>query len=104
MAEVAPGIRRKIEHFVAMLRERQQVEAVYLYGSQATGAARSWSDIDIAVISPDFSGNLFMARLVLLRLAAEVDDRIEPTPFAPEDFTPSNPLASEVQRTGVRIV
>jgi uncharacterized protein len=104
MAEIAPGIRRRVERFAALLKERQHVDAVYLYGSQVTGTACPWSDIDVAVVSPEFSDNLFQARVALLRLAAQVDDRIEPTPFAPEDFTPSNPLASEVQRTGVRIV
>jgi predicted nucleotidyltransferase len=103
MAEVEPEVRRKVERFLSLLRERQQVDAVYLYGSQVTGTARPWSDIDVAVVSSDFSDNLFRTRVVLLHLAAQVDDRIEPAPFTPEDFTPTNPLVSEIQRTGVRI-
>ena len=41
---------------------------------------------------------------MLLHLAAQVDDRIEPAPFTPQDFGPSDPLVSEIQRTGVRLV
>ena len=41
---------------------------------------------------------------MLLRLAAQVDDRIEPAPFTPQDFVPSDPLVSEIQRTGVRLM
>lgn len=103
MAEVMSNVMRSVQRFVTVLRQQQHVEAVYLYGSQATGAAQAWSDIDVAVISPDFAGNLFEARVALLRLAAQVDDRIEPAPFTPEGFTPSDPLVSEIQRTGVRI-
>jgi hypothetical protein len=39
-----------------------------------------------------------------MRLAAQVDDRIEPAPFTPEGFIPSDPLVSEIQRTGVRLI
>lgn len=104
MAENLSTIKQSVERFVTLLCQRQQIDAVYLYGSQATASAHPWSDIDVAVVSPDFAGNLFQARLMLLRLAAQVDDRIEPTPFTPESFTPSDPLASEVKRTGIRIL
>ena len=39
-----------------------------------------------------------------MMLAAKVDDRIEPRAFTPEGFTATNPLASEIQKTGVRII
>lgn len=46
----------KIDDFVRRLRSAISVEAVILYGSHAKGSANEWSDIDLAVISPDFEG------------------------------------------------
>lgn len=103
MAEIADTVIRSLERFLAAVREVRRVEAAYLYGSQAQGMATEWSDIDVAVISPDFTGDLFQERLLLIRLAAQVDDRIEPHPFGPADFDPTAPLVSEIRRTGVRV-
>ncbi len=38
-----------------------------------------------------------------MRLAALIDDRIEPNPYTPEDFDANDPLVGEIQRTGVRV-
>lgn len=104
MAKKSAFITESLQKFLTALRQRlPQIQAVYLYGSQVRDTATAWSDIDVAVVSSAFGPDLFQARLMLLRLAAEIDDRIEPTPFTPETFTPSDPLASEIQRTGVRL-
>jgi predicted nucleotidyltransferase len=103
MGEIPVAIAQSVERFLSALRKVRHVEAAYLYGSHVLGGAREWSDIDVAVISPDFQGDLFQERVMLMRLAAQVDDRIEPHPFAPDDFTPTNPLAHEIRRTGIRI-
>ena len=58
----------------------------------------------MAVISPDFSENLFDERLKLMKIAANIDDRIEPHPFRVKDFDSSNPLASEIQKHGILIL
>jgi len=79
------------------------LKAAYLFGSQVTGKAHEWSDIDILLISPDFVGNRVDTRVELMGLARDVDDRIEPHPMSPEEFELSNPLAAEVMRTGVEI-
>jgi len=105
MAESTTSVTESLQRFIELLKRRlHHIEAVYLYGSQAQGLATAWSDIDVAVVSPAFASDLFQARVMLLRLAAQVDDRIEPAPFAPQDFIPSDPLVSEIQRTGVRLV
>ena len=49
------------------------------------------------------AADLFEERLLLMRLAARIDDRIEPHPFRPEDFRPTAPLVGEIQRSGVRV-
>jgi predicted nucleotidyltransferase len=104
MAEIAPDILASVERFLAVVRRRLRIEAAYLYGSQVTGSARPWSDIDVAVVSPDFSNDLFQERVTLMEWAAGIDDRIEPQPFTPDRFGPNDPLASEISRRGVRLL
>ena len=103
MAQVAPDVIASAQRFLAAVGQRRHVDAAYLYGSQAVGSARPWSDIDVAVVSPDFSDDLFQERLDLMRLAVAVDDRIEPQPFTVDRFNLNDPLASEIRRTGIRL-
>ena len=103
MANVPDAVTESVRQFLKALGKQRKVQAAYLYGSQVKGVATEWSDIDLAVISPDFSFDLFQERLALLRLAAQVDDRIEPRPFTPENFNENDPLASEIRRTGLRV-
>lgn len=52
-----------------------------VFGSQATGQANRWSDIDLLVVSPQFDGPRQRRDVDLLwRLAARTDSRIEPIP------------------------
>jgi predicted nucleotidyltransferase len=43
-----------IADFVEKLEKGIRVEAIVLFGSYAHGTPHEWSDIDLAVISPDF--------------------------------------------------
>ncbi len=56
MVATAVELENAISDFIRRLQEGIRVEAVVLYGSYAHGTAREWSDIDLAVISPDFEG------------------------------------------------
>jgi predicted nucleotidyltransferase len=103
MAKVSVSVRRIIRRFLAAVGKERRVTAAYVYGSEARGHAGAWSDIDVAIISPDFVDDLFAAQVTLMKLAAKTDDRIEPRAFTPEGFTPNDPLASEIQKTGIRI-
>lgn len=103
MAEISTAVQRSLREFLAAVREDRRVTAAYLYGSEARGQAGSWSDIDVAIISPDFGDDLFAAQLALMKLAAKMDERIEPRAFTPESFNLNNPLVSAIQDTGIRI-
>jgi predicted nucleotidyltransferase len=103
VATIPRSVERSIRQFLEAVSERYRVQAAYLYGSQARGTATFWSDIDLAIVSPDFSDDLHEERLALMRLAARIDDRIEPQPFTVEKFTENDPLASEVRCHGVRV-
>lgn len=103
MGKVPVAIEESIQRFIDAARQRYQIDEVYLYGSQAKGIASSWSDIDIAVISSDFSDDLFEERIALMHIAAKIDDRIEPHPFSETMFNINNPLGNEIQKNGIRI-
>lgn len=103
MAKVSATVQRSVSRFLAAVGQERHITAAYVYGSEAHGQAGPWSDIDVAVISPDFADDLFAAQLTLMKLAAATDERIEPRAFTPESFSPNNPLASEIQDTGVRV-
>ena len=62
-----------------------------------------YSDIDIAVVSDSFTGDPVDDLTTLLLLKSNVDNRIEPHPFLPNDFTTDNPFVREIVETGIRI-
>lgn len=74
---------------------------VYLFGSYANGNQDEHSDIDLAIVSDSFSGNRFRDRELLMRLRRQVDLRIEPHPFLPEEFTSDNPETVEIILSGI---
>jgi predicted nucleotidyltransferase len=96
-------VRRSVKRFLLAVQQDRRIDAAYVYGSQTRGTSTEWSDIDVAVISPDFTSDRFEERVMLMRLAAQIDDRIEPHPFTPWDFQSSDPLADEVRNTGIRV-
>jgi uncharacterized protein len=52
----ATELENAISDFIQSLLKGLRVDAVVLYGSYAHGTPHEWSDIDLAVISPDFEG------------------------------------------------
>jgi predicted nucleotidyltransferase len=102
MAEKNDAVKKIIRHFLDEVRKNYNIDGAYLYGSYAKGTSNKWSDIDIAIISPDFSDDLFAERLTLMQLAASIDDRIEPKPFKAELFDRNDPLVDEIQKNGIQ--
>ena len=103
MANIPVSIEKSVQRFLYTVRSRYRIQAAYIYGSQAKGKATQWSDIDVAVVSPDFSDDLFEERLILMQLAAYIDDRIEPRLFKVETFNVNDPIANEIQKRGIRV-
>lgn len=95
----------KIQSLLIDLQEENiGVEAAYLYGSHAAGTARPESDIDVAIVSRDLSGNRLEDWMRLNRIASQVDVRIEVIGFRPEQFRDENPLAWEVKTHGLKLL
>lgn len=63
-----------------------KVEKAYLFGSYAHDKAKSYSDIDVAIISPDFGKNYMQESLFLMKIARDVDIMISPDPYSVEEY------------------
>jgi len=96
----APDIARRYADY---LQSEINVLGIYLFGSYAKGTTHADSDIDIAVVSDSFTGDPVDDIANLLLLKSEVDNRIEPHPFHPDDFTRENPFVREILETAIRI-
>jgi predicted nucleotidyltransferase len=71
-----------IAAYSAALEERGvRVERIILFGSHTAGTARPDSDLDLAVISPDFGRDRFEESKILFQAAWRIDPRIEPVPI-----------------------
>jgi predicted nucleotidyltransferase len=93
-----------IRKFLTSLREEGiRVDSAYLYGSYASGTETRWSDIDVAIISPDISHDSFEERIRLSKLSSRIDTRIEPMPFTGDTFVDENPIVWEIKRKGISI-
>jgi predicted nucleotidyltransferase len=77
---------------------------LYIFGSHAKGKANRSSDIDIAVVSDDFSADRQGERVKLMAFSQQINLAIEPHPFSSKDFNdPYYPLACEIKKTGIKI-
>ncbi len=105
MAKVDALVLELAQKFLAKVREQGiKIESAYLFGSYAKGTEHEWSDIDIAIISLDFSDSRFREGVRLMKLSCNIDTRIEPMPFRPENFSDNDPLVSEIMKTGYLLV
>lgn len=97
-------IEANIARFIDAIKKECGVTAIYLFGSYVYGEFSENSDIDIAVIGENFSGDPYDDTLLLMRKRRGIDNRIEPHPFTVKDFDLSNPYVKEIVDKGVRLM
>lgn len=90
--------------YAKILKQELDIQSIYLYGSYAKGNDTVDSDIDIAVIAKDLTGDMFEDTIKLMKYRRQVDNRIEPHPFLISEFNVNNPLAKEIMDTGTKIL
>ena len=99
-------IREIISRFVHILTLNGiRVEKAILFGSYATGRVHSGSDLDLAIVSPDFGKDRFEEGKMLHRLAWRIDPRIEPIPISSASYENDTwlPLIYEIRQKGIEI-
>ncbi|MDO9530091.1 MAG: nucleotidyltransferase domain-containing protein [Syntrophales bacterium] len=99
-------IKQIIKRFVdALVKKGVRIDQVILYGSYASGNVHSDSDLDLAIISPDFGKDRFEEGKLLLQTAWRVDPRLQPVPISSEAFEKNTwvPLIHEIREKGIEI-
>ena len=82
-----------------------RVEKAILYGSHASGKIHPASDLDVAIVSPDFGKDRYEERKILLQAAWRIDPRIEPIPLSSESYNNDTwiPLIYEIRQKGIEV-
>jgi uncharacterized protein len=80
-------IKKIIKNFINSVKDHNiNVEFVFLFGSYAMNKANKDSDIDVAVISPDFGKDFFNESAVLKKISLKFDFDISPRAYSLEEY------------------
>jgi predicted nucleotidyltransferase len=91
----------KVRQYKILLGEYFNLESVYLFGSFANDTYRDDSDIDVAVVVNNITGDFFEVNPLLWKLRRQVDDRIEPILIDKKDD--KSGFLEEIKRYGIEI-
>jgi len=89
------------KEYAAAVRKTMDADEIFLYGSHAKGTATKNSDIDIAVIVDDISGDYLSAVSLLWKLSRTVNEDIEPVLLTSSDA--ESGFLRTVRETGVAV-
>ena len=96
---------RNVKSFLDKLRRTGfHISKAYIFGSYARGQEDKWSDIDVAIVSPQIGNDRFEERVRLTELAMSIDDRIEPLPFNLGSFSDEDPFVRLIKDEGVAVI
>ncbi len=98
-------LREQLNRFFSYVNERVQVHAFILFGSYARGTPREWSDIDVAVISPEWTGMSRQERMLILGRWAWYAGAhwVEPVGYTPSELARAlpNSFVGDIRDKGV---
>jgi len=93
-----------VKRYIRELRKNGiRVTRAYLYGSYAYGKPHRYSDIDVVVVSPQFTGVRFMDSFEIAQFRRNIDLRISPLAYHPRDFKMDYIIPHEAMTKGIRI-
>lgn len=92
-----------IRKYVNKLHKHYKTDAVILFGSYAKGCQNADSDIDIAILSQDWT-DIIEDGAKLVGLTWKIDTRIEPHPILTKDYeNVATPFIKEIIDTGIKV-
>ena len=105
MVKIPSNIINIIENFIRLLKEENIIiEKVILFGSYAKGTYRDDSDIDLAIISPNFKEEDCIENMTLLLCKANIlKADIQTIPFSVEEYNNPKGIMEEILNTGIEL-
>jgi predicted nucleotidyltransferase len=92
-----------IKQYIEACKKRNiYFQKVILFGSVVTGRTHKYSDIDVALVSDQFTGNTIADWQLLTPVNIHYTG-IEPHPFDTKYFKKGDPFIDEIKRTGIEI-
>jgi len=105
MVQFPAKVKNIIDNYLQELnRNNIPIKEAILFGSYAKGNYQEWSDIDIALVSDIFRGNLIDDKDKIRKITLYISSEIEVFPFAPNDFNLQNPFAKKILETGIKLI
>lgn len=97
--------KENVRKFIVLLKKQGiKISRIVLFGSYAKGRSTPDSDIDLAVVSPQFGRDTIREMILLRKLALGIDSQLEPVPFSPAGFKDQySSLSREIRRYGIKI-
>ncbi|MDF1572651.1 MAG: nucleotidyltransferase domain-containing protein [Bacteroidales bacterium] len=92
---------KKVMQYKMLLGNHFDLESVYLFGSFANDTNEEDSDIDVAVVVKNLSGDYFEVTPLLWKLRRQVDDRIEPILI--EKNNDKSGFLDEIKKNGIEV-
>lgn len=104
MVTVPDEIMERVRRFLWLISDSGlHIEKAIVFGSYAKGKENKWSDIDVALVSKEFTGVRFYDRKRVNSYLIKIDSRIEPHPFKSDDFTKDDFFVEQILREGIEI-
>ncbi|MFH1260092.1 MAG: nucleotidyltransferase domain-containing protein [Elusimicrobiota bacterium] len=94
---------KDIFDFISEIKKNIKVKSIYFFGSYVKGKSHRYSDIDLAIVSDDFTGFKFEDRKKINPLILKTNINIEVHPFTAKEFKEKNPFVKEIIETGKRL-
>ncbi|ABO49433.1 DNA polymerase, beta domain protein region [Desulforamulus reducens MI-1] len=106
MVEGKVIVKQSIAELISVLEKNIKINYVVLYGSHAKGSADKNSDIDIAVISPEFGKDPLNDSKIVYKLImlSDIEPNFDVKTYSPEEFEKGDHFfVKEIRRTGKKI-
>lgn len=88
----------------ALENARIVVSKIIVFGSQVKGTALPTSDIDVAIVSPQFGKDYHDESVRLMHIRTNDILNIEPHPFHPDDLNDRwDSLSQEIKKHGIEV-
>ncbi len=88
------------QKYIESIRRKYKIENEFLFGSYAKGTNHADSDIDLAIVYKSID-DIIDLQIELMRMRTDDDLMIESHPFSLAEFKASNPVVSEILKSGI---